>query len=155
MNSAAGPKSLETVELHCQNLDGQVRIVPPDNDIMVLSVESAIKACRAFNEQIVFKNQFDLLLERLAGWIGRHHAKIADAYLTVRDSGLLFLAVQQTAAHDTPLDDALTQLDLEVANDPDFSLISMAVHSIPRAAQATIESFVSPKLSLRYRFDAK
>jgi len=148
-------KTLEPIVLDWENTDGRVRIVPPDNDVMAMSVETAIEACRAFKQQIVFKNQFDQLLNVLAKWLSEHRATVSDAYLTVRDGGLLFLVVQNGKPYDGKLDDALTELDLAIANDDDFSLISLAVHSIPASSEATIQSFVAKKLQLRYRLDAK
>lgn len=147
--------AVQTIELHYENADGRVRIVPPDSDIMALSVETAIAACRAFTQQIVFKNQFDQLLMRLAEWIAQHKAKLSAACVTVRDSGLLFLVMLKEPRLDREIEESLTELDLEIANDADYGLISLAVHAIPRSDEATVQSFVSRKMALRYRIDGE
>ena len=138
------------IELHFENKDGQVRVVPSDSDIMVVPVEMAVEACRAFNKQIVFKNQFDLLNHRLAEWLDLRTDSISAAYLTPRDAGLLFLVVLTGTKRDNELECALTELDLEIANDKDFNLISLTVHAIPLASEDTVQSFLSRKFALRY-----
>lgn len=154
MSFASGKnKSLSPVELSYKNSGGRVTIVPPDSDIMAMSVETAIEACRAFHQQIVFKDQFDLLLNRLAAWVDAHREKISDAFLTARDSGLLFLVVLKGEQFDSEIETSLTELDLEISNDDDYKLISLAVHALPQSPEETIRSFISRKLSLRYRLD--
>src|SRR2546423_14290794 len=128
---------LQPIVMHYENEGGSVKIVAPDNNIMAISVETAIEACRAFKQQIAFKDQFDLLLVRLAEWIHTRADKLSDAYLTVRDSGLLFLVVLAGVHSDETVEANLTELDLQVANDNDFNLISLAVHAIPNSSAAT------------------
>jgi hypothetical protein len=135
------------IELHFENREGRVCIVPPDNNIMAIPVETAIAACQAFKTQIQFKDQFDQLIATLGEWIAQRNDRIADAYLTVRDSGLLFLLVTKSKQYDDELETALTELDLEIAHDSDFDLISLGVHAIPLGP---VESFVSRKMALRF-----
>ena len=139
------------IELHFENRDGQVRVVLPDNHIMAISVEAAVHACRAFTNQILFKGQFDCLLDHLADWIDRHRSAIDEAYLTTRDSGLLFVVVTQSKTFDSAFEDELTALDIEVANDSDYSLIGMNVLAIPPSGDDTTHSFISKKLGIRFR----
>lgn len=146
-SSSAAPG---VVELHFGNRDGKVRVVPPDRDIMILSVGFAMEACRAFSKQMLFKNQFDQLLEHLAVWLSERGPQIESAFLTTRDSGLLFLIVQTSEAFDESLEDAITELDLAVANDEDFSLIRLAVHALPRCQESTYRSFLARNMTLRY-----
>lgn len=143
----------EVVELHYGNRKANVRIVPKGNDILAMPVEIAIEACRAFTKQIRFKDQFDGLVEKLLEWLQAHDAHISEAYLTVRDSGLLFLVVTKGKGMDDELENALTELDLEIAHDSDFGLIDLAVHSIPKPEKETdglAESFVSRKMAVRF-----
>jgi hypothetical protein len=143
------------VELHFENASGRVRIVPPDRDIMAMPVEVAVEACRAFRNQILFKDQFDLLLNHLAAWLQPREDRISAAYLTARDAGLLFLVVLSGQRRDKEIEAALTELDLEVANDKDFSLISFSTHAIPSVSEDTVRSFLSEKLRLRYVLNAE
>lgn len=141
------------VELHVDNTEGQVRVVPRDRDVMAMPVELAIEACRAFNQQIRFKDQFDLLLDRIAVWLQPRESIISAAYVTTREAGLLFLVVLKGKRRDDDIEAALTELDLEVANDKDFDLINLNVHSIPCCPEETLRSFLSEKLEIRYVLD--
>ena len=145
----------QTIVLHYAIEEGKVRIVPPDKDIMAMSVEMAIEACRAFRQQIQFKDQFELLLKRLVEWVSEHAADVHKAFLTRRDSGLLFLVVLNTEQFDPIIEDSLTDLDLEIANDADFKLITLSVHALPCCSEDAIGSFVSHKQWLESRSDAK
>lgn len=141
------------VELHWGNQDARVRIVHQSNDVMAMPIEMAIEACRAFAEQIRFKYQFDGLMIKLMEWLQHHDGHVAEAYLTVRDSGLLFLVVTKGSHMNDELECALTELDLEIAHDNDYDLIRLGVHAIPSPESQTeglTESFVSRKMAIRF-----
>ena len=148
-------ESGSVIELHCENRDGQVRVVLPDNHIMAMPVEVAVHACRAFKNQIEFKNQFDGLLAHLGKWIDGHRDEIKEAYLTTRDSGLLFLVVTESKSFVSDFEDELTALDIEIANDTDYSLITMNVLAIPPISNEDTRSFISTKLEIRYKLDVE
>ena len=139
------------IELHFADEGGQVRVVPPDRDIMAMPIEAAIEACRAFKRQIAFKDQFDLLLDRLAQWISERQEKLSRAYLTTRDAGLLFLVALEGGELDQEIEDDLTALDVDIANDDDYSLVSLSVLAIPSVDDESIQAFLSADLVLRYR----
>lgn len=146
------PVAETVVELHFEDAGGHVRIVPPDRDLMTMPVKTAIEACRAFNDQLTFRDQFDLLLEKLGQWLSDRRTAVADAYVTTRDAGLLFVVIQQEKNRDPELDEALTDLDLEIANDEDFSHIPLSVLALPHVDQASIRSFLTKELAFRLRF---
>lgn len=139
------------IELHFENQGGQARIVPPDRDIMVMPIELAIEACRAFHQQVKFTDQFKLLVDRLGGWLGEHQDEISSAYLTVRDSGLLFLVVTRERTFNDKLERAVTDLDLEVAHDGDYNLIRFGVHVLPQCDKENIQSFVSRQMVIELK----
>lgn len=140
-------KGSQVIELHFANREGRVCVVPPDNDLMAMPVDMAIAACQAFNTQIRFKSQFDQLLEKLGEWLEQRRDALDDAFLTLRDSGLLFLVVTKSHQHDEDLISDLTDLDLEIAQEPDYDLISLSVHAVPRGP---VDSFISQKMALRF-----
>jgi len=142
----------KVIELHFAD-DQQVRVVPEDNDLMVIQTNIAVEACRAFRDQIRFKNQFDDLLNTLAQWIVGRRSKIAEAHMTVRDAGLLFLIVLNGTEYDSDFESELTRLDTEIANDSDFDLISLSVLALPKCDTVAVESFLSSKMKLRYAID--
>jgi hypothetical protein len=150
MSLAGLTPQTEIIELHFENRDGQVRVMLPDNHIMAMSVEVAVHACRAFKHQILFKSQFDSLLPFLGEWIEQHRENVKQAYLTTRDSGLLFLVVTNDIAFKDSFEDELTSLDIEVANDNDYNLITLNVLAIPPSCDEDTKSFISKKLALRF-----
>jgi hypothetical protein len=143
----------ELVELHFEDGTGKVRVTPADNSLLLLSVEEAIAACRAFKTQLEFKSQFDLLLNTLGTWINAQREKIAQAFLTTREGGLLFLLVTKSRAYDDALEAEITALDLQVANDTDFHLIDLNILAIPSCDEQSVQSFLSRKMVLRYVID--
>jgi hypothetical protein len=142
--------SADVIDLHFEDDSGGVRITPPDRDLMVLSVKEAVEACRAFNDQIAFKDQFDQLLDRLGAWIKARQEKISQVFITTRDAGLLLLVVTKFAGYDADFEAELTELDMEIANDADFSLIPLGVLAIPTCPPDSVHSFLSRKMALRY-----
>ena len=130
--------------------DGRVKVTGPDKHTMVLPIEAAIQACRALKDQILFGDQFDLLLDHLAEWVQQRQPDLKAAYLTVCDTGLLFVAVRNTRQYDTAFEDELTELDLEIANDTAYDLIRFDVQGLPDVPQESVRSFLSAKTTLRY-----
>jgi hypothetical protein len=146
----SGRPQNQVIELHFENHGGRVRIVGPDNHVMIQSVEAAVEACRAYSGQMLFKTQFDQLLEKLGQWMEANATRVNSGYLTTQDSGLLFLVVTESRQYDDAVESALTELDLEIAQDSDFDLINLGVHAIPNASKDTVDSFVSSKMALRF-----
>ena len=73
--------------------------------------------------------------------------------MTVRDAGLLFLIVLNGTEYDSDFESELTRLDIEIANDSDFDLISLSVLALPKCDTVAVESFLSSKMKLRYAID--
>jgi len=142
------------IELHFENREGIIRVVPPSRDLMIIPVEMAIEACRAYRQQIVFKGQFDMLVDFLGRWIGGRPEQISDAYLTIRDAGLLFLVVHRATSYDDVFENALTDLDLEIANDGDYNLINLSVLGLPPVDEESVHTFLSKKMVIRYQANA-
>lgn len=143
----------QIVELHCEDRDGRVRVVFPDKHIMVLPTEAAVRACGAFKDQITFQDQFYHLHQRIAEWLKDHKDLVERAYLTVRDNGLLFLVVQNETRYNDVVEEALSDLDLLIANDDDFRLIRFDVQSLPLTSEESTTSFLARGNTFRYRID--
>ena len=141
------------IDLHFLDGEERVRITPGDKDLMILSVHEAISACRAFADQIRFQSQFDSLLARIGGWIKSRADKISSAFVTTRDSGLLLLVVMREKEHSSDFETEITDLDIEIANDPDFGMIDLSILAIPNCPTDSVHSFLSRKLQLRYAID--
>ena len=91
------------------------------------------------------------LVKLLWEWAHEHSEDIDRAFLTVRDRGLLFLVVMKGRKHNEELEECLTDLDVQVANDPEFQSIFLSVLAIPKCGPDGYLSFIDPQLSLEYR----
>ncbi|MBX9677205.1 MAG: hypothetical protein K2X38_00490 [Gemmataceae bacterium] len=109
---------------------------------LVTTVAAAIDACKASGKEDEFWRQFTEMRELLTNWLVDHQELIADAYITVRDSAILFLALQQSPSFNQELEDSLTELDLAIAHNPDLDLIRLNVLAIPKTSQASVESLL-------------
>ena len=126
------------------------------DDRVAMPVRQAIDACRAYADQITFKEQFDLLTNRICRWSSQHEDSLHEVYLTARDSGLLFLAVTNTAKYNDGLEESLTDLDLDIANDEDYNLIDLGCHAIPKAESCDLlGAFLSKKFAIRFTRNAE
>ena len=99
-------------------------------------------ACEAFSHRDEFVSQFRKLQAKLTSWYESHEQAIAKAYLTVRDSAILLLIVQNSPAFDQELEESLTDLDISVAQDEEFGLIRLNVLALPTASEESIQSFL-------------
>lgn len=138
----------------------QIMVTPEDQDRFFITVEQAIEACVASKAQkpniiMRFEKQYNALLNRLANWAEDHRSKITNAYLTVRDSDVLFVVVQREPVYDRALEDDLTALDMEVARDEAFGLIRMNVLGLPFVADDGDTAFLVPDRVLEYRLSAE
>jgi len=130
------------IRLHHSDGGEQIEVVTNKNDVIYLTVEAAIKACKDQVEREDFTQQFDDLLDKLREWIELQKQDIAEAYVTLRDTGLLFLVVSKTRRFNQALEDALTELDVFVAQSEGFNLIQLSVLALPAADRDSIDSFL-------------
>ena len=146
-------KSESPLQLTWSQKDRKVVLSAEDNDRFVLTVEEAIAACRVYDPsgRARLQTQFKRLLDLLGEWVGDHSEKIEKAFLTVRDRGLLFLVMMNQVQYDPALEDDLTELDLQIANEPDFQDFSVSVLALPECGADAYLSFINPQLSLEYK----
>jgi hypothetical protein len=122
----------------------------PDGDTFTLTKEVAIRACNPGAELNRLHEQISALMEELTDWIEEHGPNVEIACLTLRSKGFQFLVVQRDKPSDSELEDALTDLDIRVAQSVNFDLIRLSVLALPNASEATIRSFLPPTGSLVY-----
>jgi len=130
-----------SILLHHLN-QAEAQIVAEDNDQFLWTVQEVVRACKAQGRFADVGKQLRTLLQKLRDWCNSHPDDIREAYLTVRDSGLLFLLVRKTKPFNEALEEALTDLDLEVANDNDFDLIRLSVLALPATSEESVRSFL-------------
>src|SRR5437660_1607842 len=105
----------------------QVLIETEQQDRFMLTLHAAIRACQAFSHMDEFTEQFKKLHVKISAWLAAQDQHVSKAYLTARDSAILLLLVQKSAAFDQELEDALTDLDIEIAQDEEFNLIRLNI----------------------------
>jgi len=115
-----------------------------DRDKFIKTVDEAIAACRAYEYKGKFKGQFNKLISQLRNWAISRQDKVEKAFLTVRDSGLLFLVVRKSIPYDDDFENELIHLDAEVANSSSFSEIDLEVLALPNCGKDNYGSFCYP-----------
>lgn len=126
----------------------KVIVHPDDNDKFVMSASEAAKVLRVFDQLDVlkFQLQFRGLLDHLGAWLVDNRSSVSRGILTRRDANLLFLVCSATKSYDSVLEDNLTDLDIAVAENEDFSKISLSVLAIPSSDDEEIGAFADPSL---------
>jgi hypothetical protein len=150
MPSETSSNQSQIIQLLWCDKAARVVVTPDDEDRFAITVGEAVEACRAYTKSEQFKRQFTLMLRTLAEWIRHNQEKIEASFVTRRDNGLLFLVVQKSPRHDPEFEAALTELDIQIANDPMMDLIELSVMSLPCASEDCIDSFIHPALKLKY-----
>ena len=132
-----------------RNPDGSVTVTPENQDRFVIRVSEAIQGCKVAHEGKLAQQRFDFLLQRLGAWIiGRED--VATAWITQHDAGFAFFVVRNGVEHDIEFEDALGDLDVELANDPDIGF-PLEVISLPSADETSLRSFISDSFTMRFK----
>lgn len=132
----------------------RVHVVDASRSNLVMTIEQAVRACHAYESQLKFQHQFETLLDRLGQWWEQRRAKIEKAWVTVRDTGLLFVVVQKEVQLDQSLEDDVTCLVSEVLCSEDFSLIRLEAITLPRCEGDGVSSFVNSKATVELALNA-
>ena len=121
-----------------------------------MATADAARACGAYEQQQRFPAQFQELMARLCRWSQEHSADVGSAYITVRDGGLLFLVVRREAEYDRDFEDALTDLDAEIARDEDLDLVRLSVLALPHCPPESLDSFLGDNnVTLGFQVDGE
>jgi hypothetical protein len=139
-------------QLRFEDKDGLVVVTPEDEDRFSITVEAAIRACQVDQKDAIFRFQFKRMLNQLAAWLTARSEHVAKAFVSVREVGLLFLVVRKARNNDAFFEDDLTDLDLQIAQDPDLDLIRLSVLAIPCSPDEAVESFLMPGNLLQYHY---
>lgn len=122
---------------------GKVWVESEDEDRFLMTVEAVVSACKTHGRFADVGKQLRKLVRKLTQWLDEHPEDVQEAYLTVRDSALLFLIVRKTKPFNEALEDALTELDLEIANDETLDLIRFSVLALPATSKESVQSFLA------------
>ncbi len=129
--------------LLAEQSDDQALVKLNDGDVFFVAVADAARACSAFDKARDFSVQFARLLETLARWIDSRRERMKSAHLTIRERDILFVVMQKSVQFDGELADALTELDLLIANSPEFQLIDLDVMALPAVSPDSAKAFLS------------
>ena len=88
------------------------------------------------------EKQIKQLRNTLDAWIQNHKSEIRYAYLTTHNKRLLFLVVQSSKEYNGIFEDALSDLDVRVANDPSFDKLKVNVMILPLIPPSSALAFV-------------
>jgi len=141
----------EPIRLRCSQNDAQVVVDPEDEDEFFMRIHEAMRACRIYDGyKSIFRNEFDYLKGILGRWLRDHASKIEKAFLTLQKARMLFLVIMCDGAYDEELEDELTDLELRVALDPEFSQIHLDVQALSKSSENCCMSFCNPDWTLEY-----
>jgi hypothetical protein len=129
---------------------GKVMIHTKDGDCFGLPFDDLVNACQSSTQFTAFCRQVGTLLDRLAGWLEERRSEVEAAYVGLEPEGAIFVVVRKAKAFDPAFEDALSILDLQVAQDSDFHLIKLRVLALPRSSKETVASFLQLERAFRY-----
>jgi hypothetical protein len=151
MDSILEQSSSATVmQLTWKQRDGNLVVTPSDQDRFMVKIGRAIEILRVHQRQEQFSNQFNLLLKLLASWLEAHAVSWDRAFLTAGESTLRFIVVRKHVKCDDEITDALSDLGVEIANDPDFNLIKLSTRALPLASNEAIQSFLDCSFTIEF-----
>lgn len=136
-----------------QRHDGNLVVTPSDHDRLMVKIGRAIEILRLHQRGEQFSGQFTLLLKRLAGWLEGHAGRWDRAFLTAGDSVLRFIVVRKQVIVDEEITDGLSDLGVEIANDPDFDLIKLSTRALPLASNEALQSFLDCSFTIEFNGD--
>ncbi len=142
----------EPIRLRITGKNSQVVIEPEDRDLFVMFVQEAIEACKVYQDyKNIFEKQLEHLKDLLGRWASEHLTKLDGAFLTLLNGRFLFVVVTKQQAFDPALEDELSSLDINIAQDENCSQLNVDVQALPKCDKDAYMSFCNPKWTLEYQ----
>ncbi len=139
------------IEINYWSENDTIVVTPDDLDRFDIQKEVAIEVLRiASQHEKSFHAQMKLLLRRLAEWIDAHKANVTRGFLTIQDGSMVFVVVKSDPKLDEPLEDSLSEMDVAIANDPDFNLLRLNTIALPPATREALMSFLDERFLVSY-----
>jgi len=139
-----------TLELDWYAEQDVVSVNPRDQRRFEIQKDRAIEILQKERERETFQKQFSLLLEHLAQWIRERRGQIEGSYLTLQDGALALVIVKKDVKYDDRFEDELSDLEFQVANDPDLRSIELTVLAVPPVGNDALRAFLDERLVLKY-----
>jgi hypothetical protein len=124
----AGGTKLKPIHLHFKSQETVV-VVPDDEDRFVLTAGEAALACKQAKDSQEWNRQWNDFLFHIHQWCKAHESEVDTGYVTVGDSALNVLIGARGEDYNFDIEDALADLDLELANE--FPLCVAEVMQVP------------------------
>ncbi|AWM38709.1 hypothetical protein GobsT_31000 [Gemmata obscuriglobus] len=142
-------QSVSPIRLNSQAKDKRIWVELRDGEEELLwTVDQILTACRAYNQTVSLADvdrPVRELWKVLNAWCVSQSDAIKTAYLQPTGNGrLLFLVVQPATGFDQELTDALTELDMDIANDDRFELVKMDVRLVTPMSQEQVDAMLRP-----------
>lgn len=147
MSSLITKNSTKVVQVNALDDDGIVTVTLSNEDRFSIRMRRAAEILQLGNRLDELTQQFKVLLNVLANWL-KDRTDISSAHITQRDGALACVVVRTVAEYDPDFEDALSDLDMEIANDPDLNLVRLRMVSLPCVSEDSLLSFLDPTFSL-------
>ncbi len=134
--------------------DDNVMVETEDEDRYFMTVDEVIRACGAHGQgkHARCQEQFSCLMKKLFTWSLDKKETIKKAFVTVQDHGLLFLVITNFVDFNRDFEEKLTDLDIEIARDENYSEIDLSVQSLPDCHRDNYQSFCDTEFTLELKF---
>lgn len=129
---------------------GKVRVGPEDLDRFAIQREKAARILRLVDRTEQFEKQFSLLLDTLGNWVSQNRGKVSDSYVTLQEGVLSLVVIRKQPEYDADFEDVLSELEVDIANDPDLNLIEFTTMPLPPVSEAALRSFINESVCLKY-----
>jgi hypothetical protein len=143
-------RKIRPVQLNYHSEENSVVVTSSDEDRFQIQKDRAIEVLQQAKNADDFSLQLRLLLNILGALVRDHRNGLSAAYLTLHDGALSFVAVMHGVKYDAELEDRLSDLDLEIANDPQLDLIRLNTSLMPRTSEEALASFLDEDFVLTY-----
>lgn len=140
MSSAVSPKNIIRLK-HGDN--SRIIVEMKDGDRFGITSNDAAMACHFYEAgRKAYDQQVRALSDRLTKWFQQNADFVKEARLGPRPDGLLFLVVMASPEHNPDLEDRMTALEAEVAQDATLDMIRLEVQAVPDFGTASIQAFL-------------
>lgn len=121
---------------------GRVTVTDEDEDRFSLHINEAVLACRSHTNAERFRKQVHILLNRLHKWSVDHEDEVREAVLMIQEMEFLLICITKHGPISAELDNDLTDLELEIANDSDINQLPFSGQLLPPLSEEATRGFI-------------